>query len=508
MTAADPDPGDRCPASASCEPAGTGGDAIISVLYVDDEPCLLDVAKIFLESQGNISVLTSESGSTALALMEERTFDAIIADYQMPGMDGIEFLREVRSADTRIPFILFTGKGREEIAIEAIRSGADLYVQKGGSITAQFADLMHMIRVLVERIRYREALAETAQKFSALFESSSDAVMVAGIGEGTVRIREANARAFSLFALNRGGGTTDDPGYILPDLRQGDNGPCTLEKYLLRHAGDDPPASSWTFREADGSTTGYDLAVRRIGTGNGATKVLLVARAVTGEERGVEALALANHKLSLLAAITRHDIRNRLMILEAYLTLVNSDPENPVAKDYTSRMPDLVRGIRQQIEFTREYQDVGKSAPQWQDICEVVERARVQDGRDALLVRADACAGIGIFADRMLEYVFYNLIQNALLHGGHASAITFSVNRDDGPGCTLIVEDDGEGILPEDKERIFERGFGRNSGLGLYLAKEILSLTGISIRETGMPGKGARFELLVPPSAFRAGIQQ
>jgi PAS domain S-box-containing protein len=151
---------------------------MMSVLYVDDEHCLLDVTKLFLEATRKFSVTTSESGSLALDLMKKKKFDAIISDYQMPGMDGIEFLRKVRVDHQEVPFILFTGKGREEVAIDAINNGADSYIQKGGDAKAQFAELAHRIRMVVERNRARTKLSETEKKYKALFDSLADGILL------------------------------------------------------------------------------------------------------------------------------------------------------------------------------------------------------------------------------------------------------------------------------------------------------------------------------------------
>jgi len=103
----------------------------------------------------------------------------------------------------------------------------------------------------------------------------------------------------------------------------------------------------------------------------------------------------------------------------------------------------------------------------------------------------------------MLEKVFYNLFENAIRHGEHVTEITVRCERVPG-GLAVVVEDNGIGVLPEEKEKIFEKGFGKHSGFGLFLAREILSITGITIRENGTPGKGAMFEILVPEGQFRA----
>jgi len=118
---------------------------VLRILYVDDEPGLLEIGKIFLEDEGTFSVDTLISARTALTCLNTERYDAIIADYQMPGMDGIEFLRQLRASGNTTPFILFTGRGREEIVIQALNEGADFYLQKGGEPGPQFAELAHKI---------------------------------------------------------------------------------------------------------------------------------------------------------------------------------------------------------------------------------------------------------------------------------------------------------------------------------------------------------------------------
>ncbi|MDD1689817.1 MAG: PAS domain S-box protein [Methanoregula sp.] len=128
-----------------------------SILYVDDEPDLLELGKLFLEQSGQFSVSTAESGSIALAMMENQSFDAIISDYQMPECNGLRFLRALRRVSD-VPFILFTGKGREEVVIEAINTGADFYLQKGGDARAQFAELGHKVLQAISRRQAEQAL--------------------------------------------------------------------------------------------------------------------------------------------------------------------------------------------------------------------------------------------------------------------------------------------------------------------------------------------------------------
>lgn len=130
----------RCPVSP-----------IISVLYIDDQEDLLDIGKRFLERKGTIRVDICPSPHIAMQILKTKQYDAIISDYEMPEMDGISLLKRVREEDPSVPFIIFTGKGREEVVIEALNSGADFYLQKGGDPRAQFAELIHKVHHAVKR---------------------------------------------------------------------------------------------------------------------------------------------------------------------------------------------------------------------------------------------------------------------------------------------------------------------------------------------------------------------
>jgi PAS domain S-box-containing protein len=145
-----------------------------SLLYVDDEPSLLELAKIFLERTDSFSVTTKESAKEGIEALKNSTFDAIISDYAMPGMDGIEFLKTVRTENPTLPFLLFTGKGREEIAIEAIDNGADFYIQKGGQPKAQFAELAHKVGMAIQRRRAEQSLRDSERRYKAVVEDQTE----------------------------------------------------------------------------------------------------------------------------------------------------------------------------------------------------------------------------------------------------------------------------------------------------------------------------------------------
>lgn len=146
----------------------------ISVLYVDDEPTLLDLGKTFLERGGAFDVDTTPSSVEALVLLKKRNYDGVISDYQMPEMDGIALLKKIRSCHPDLPFILFTGKGREEIVIQAFDAGADYYVQKGGETRSQFRELSHKIILAVEKRRAERALKESEERYRNVVEDQTE----------------------------------------------------------------------------------------------------------------------------------------------------------------------------------------------------------------------------------------------------------------------------------------------------------------------------------------------
>jgi PAS domain S-box-containing protein len=150
---------------------------LLSVLYVDDDPVLLDVCKIYLERRSDISVTIAGSVTDALTLLETFSFDVIISDYEMRGTDGIGFLKILKEKQCSIPFILFTGRGREEVVIEAINNGATYYIQKGWDAKSQFAELDHKIREASRRRRAEQRLKEIEQYYTTLFEHSGTAII-------------------------------------------------------------------------------------------------------------------------------------------------------------------------------------------------------------------------------------------------------------------------------------------------------------------------------------------
>ncbi len=851
-------------------------DQSISLLYVDDEPALLEIVKAFLERSAGIRVDTEETAIDALRLLETQSYDAIVSDYQMPEMDGIAFLRVLRGRGDSTPFIIFTGKGREDVVIEAFEAGADFYIQKGGDPKSQFAELERKVRRAVDLHRAESAIRESEEKYRRLVDRASQMLFlhdqhgaildvnrkaiestgysreellsmnVADIDpdvderndkrwlwqeaplleemifetrhrrkDGSIYPAEVHATRVTIagepcilalatditsrkekdVALQeseekfrsiienlqdiyyrtdaRGIVTMLSPsaagifGYDTPDaiigkpasdfwaypeerkeilrriaeygrvldyevtLKRANGSPLPVsvschqiydtdgqpegiegiirditarkeaeerikeseEKYRLiaentadtiwiadlnlkiqyispsvqkmwgytpeevmgqslqemltprsfesvqkQFAGEmaleatgeaDPERTihiEFEKYRKDGTTILVENAVRFLRDRDGQpTGIIGVSRDITewrraekererneyrfsllanqtrayiwevdskglftsigpeseaiigympdeivgklhffdlhpeenreefkravmevfarGEplrefEHGAirksgelfwistsgiplvddsgnligywgtdtditerklaeDALRTANKKLQILSGITRHDIQNKIMVLQAYLDLTRPEVDDPKLSQYLSEIDRAGNEIQRQIEFTRTYQELGVERAAWYALKDLIATKY-----GSKLPSFADCIGYRVLADPMIQKVFENLMENTLRHA-HSTTRIGCRCEERGGQLAIIWEDNGPGIPDDLKERIFERGYGENTGLGLFLSREILAITGITIRETGEYGRGARFEMLVPAGAWQ-----
>ena len=213
-------------------------------------------------------------------------------------------------------------------------------------------------------------------------------------------------------------------------------------------------------------------------------------------------LAAANKKLTLLSGITRHDISNQLTVLRGFLRILEKKQPDTSFSEHFQNINTAAQRISSMIQFTKEYEAIGVYASAWQDVRTLVDTAAKVAPLGQVMVKNDLPAGTEVFAGPMIVKVFYNLMDNAVRYGGKITTIRFSVEERD-EDLVIVCEDDGDGVPADEKEKIFERGFGKNTGLGLFLAREILDITGITISESGEPGTGARFEMTVPDGSYR-----
>jgi len=233
---------------------------------------------------------------------------------------------------------------------------------------------------------------------------------------------------------------------------------------------------------------------------------LVYIRDIRERKRSQKALEQAKKKLNLLNYVTFNEIKNKIFTISGYQHFIKSkigNAESPILS-FLLKEDDLLGDITESLKFAQTYQDLGLKIARWQNVNQVFLMAISH--LDFIKIKHHVMIGdLEIFADPLLEQVFQILADNILVHGKTATQVTLRYEQNHDESVTIFVEDNGVGLPAEIKESIFLPEFQKTKSVGLFLAGEILEITEISIRETGTPGKGARFEMTVPKDGYRFG---
>lgn len=366
-------------------------------------------------------------------------------------------------------------------------------------VTATLLILLLLITFALTQLRNRqeqERLAASEEKFSRAFHANPALMAITTIDKGRVLdVNEAFVQALGYTRDEVIGKTIADLGlYVEPGIWG------HIEDRVVK----------------DGQVRNLDLAVFRKDGGvlhglfsammievAGTLRLLTVMLDITERKRAEDALRKANQKLGVLTQLTRKDLLNEVFILNGYLDLVTRDAAgqdrilNKIGKG-----EQAAKSINEITQFIQDYQDLGAEPPVWQNVrmAAMFGLSHIEKGA----TRFDLETGnLEIYADALLERVWQGLFENVIMHGGHATRVRVW-HTTTTEGIMIIAEDDGTGIPHDRKQRIFLHGNWEGTGVrGLFFIREILDITGITIRETGEPGTGARFEILVPTGGFR-----
>ncbi len=343
-----------------------------------------------------------------------------------------------------------------------------------------------------------KALRESEEKFRSYVENANDIIYSLSAGGMFTYVSPKWTELLGHDAAEVIGKTVDS--FIHPD----DLPACHEFVRQVLMQGEKKSGIEYRIRHRDGTWQWHTTTASPIRDEAGNTISFLgICRDITERRRAEDALRSANRQLTLLTGITRHDILNKVSVILGFLSIAEKKAGSPDAAGYLKKIHAATEAIRSQIEFTRVYENLGTHEPQWIDLDGVMPRNQVPA---PLTLDADV-KGVQVLSDPMLEKVFFNLLDNSIRHGQRVTRIRVSAHSS-GDDLVVVWEDNGVGIAPDEKEQIFERGFGKNTGLGMFLVREILTLTGITIAETGEPGKGARFEIRVPKGVFRISGSQ
>jgi len=350
--------------------------------------------------------------------------------------------------------------------------------------------------LVIERKRVADALQQSEKRYRLLVNSAAEAIIVAQ----DAMLRLVNPVTVAMMGFSEQELMSKPfPAFIHPDDRA-----KVVENYQKRMRGEAVPARyAFRFLAKDGRAIWVEISAVLIDW-EGRPATLNFLTDITERKLAEDALRQANAKLGILNTITRHDINNQMTVVKGFLELCKQREKDPELARYIERISYAAANVLEQIDFTKDYQELGIHAPAWASFGRKAVNALATLHLSGVALE-DWTEGVEVLADPLVEKVFYNLIDNSVRHGGRVTRIKMSSERV-GDSMLIVYEDDGLGISAEDKKRLFEKGFGKNTGYGLFLIREILAITGITITERGQAGKGVRFEMLVPSGTWRLSL--
>jgi PAS domain S-box-containing protein len=466
-----------------------------TILVVEDEFITGEDIQNSLIDMGYDAPLVIDNAPDAIAKTGELRPDVVLMDVTLIGkMNGIEAASKIRS-EYGIPVIFLTAHSDESTFEKAKDSEPFGYIIKPYEPRS--------LAISIEMARYKHALDEKLRQSEEKYR---------GFVQNFLGIAYRLNEDFTVVFFH--GATEAITGYPEPAFSAGeiswehllypDDAAGFLEtNQKIRAAPGYSGTREYRIRRKDGEVRWIYELLQKVGRTNQSPAFIQGScYDITERKNAEDAIRIANRKLNLLNNITRHDILNTLHGLLGLLEMAEDVITEKDARQILLDMRVSTTQIQKQITFTRNYQDVGVKAPVWQGARACVVRATAQIPLDPITIGMDLADSIEIFADPLLEKVFYNLVDNAVRYGEKIRRIRFSSSVRDNR-LVLICEDDGIGVPPGEKERIFEQCVGKNTGMGLFLSREILMITGISIRECGEPGTGARFEIIIPSGSWR-----
>lgn len=471
----------------------------IEILHIDDDSAFLDLTEAFLESElPNASIDTANSPEAGLDALEESTYHCIVSDYDMPGRNGLELLRSVRAEYPELPFVLYTGKGSEEIAAEAINAGVTGYLQKGGP---------DQHRRLANRVRH------AATEHCARIESERYSTVLRALGYPVYVVNEdaafeyVNEAFLELTGYEREEIIGSEPGLVKSD--EGVERADDMLAKVVSETGPDTQQFRVDIRTKEGDIVPCHDHMAALPFDEEFRGSVGILRDISTQQRTREELVRQNERLEEFVSIVSHDLRAPITNAKAAASLAEStgDPERfeqlAAEHDRMERMIDELLTLAKEGETVTETERVQLEPlveECWESFCRDDDTLRSTLGDDFTVEASHS----------RLRRLLENLVRNAVEHGstGNRPETDDSVDHGDSPVTVTVgeldvggfyVSDDGAGIDPKDREHVFEPGFtsdGSGTGFGLTIVKRIADAHGWELRVSEGTDGGARFEFI------------
>jgi len=449
----------------------THGTDELLVLHVDDEPSVCELTTAFLEQiDERITVRTDTRPTAVLGRLSDEAFDCVVCDYEMPDLTGIEVLRDVRDEYPNLPFILFTGRGSEEVASEAVNAGVTAYVQKGGSEV--YDQLAHRITNEVSRLRSERRAKIAEERLLTLYEQTDGFYILDADWQITY---------WNQTMVERTGRSADDVlGRDFWTVFPEPSGTDVHEFFRTAVAADEPQEFETYLDFLD-----QWVEIRAYPVDDG---LFVHSRQVTDEKERKRELEDRNQILQSFANTVSHDLRNPLSVAEGRLELAKEtgdfDHLEEVAQAH-NRMRNLIDEL---LRLARG-EELSVSQMSLRAVAEQAWKTVEAEGSE-LLVDGDLTIEAH---ESQLRRLFENLFWNAIEHGSATTVRVGLIGE-----CGFYVEDTGTGVPEGERENVFDSGYStaeEGAGYGLHIVSGIVDLHGWDITLTDGDAGGARFEI-------------
>jgi len=462
----------------------------IRILHAEDDPDFADLTARYLRSENDRFAVTSvRDASAAQDHLLTDSVDCIVSDYNMPGQNGIALLRAARDEFPDIPFILFTGKGNEEVASEAISAGVTDYLQKETG-TEQFTLLANRIVTAVENYRRQHTLERQSDLFTKTQDLANVGAWEHNPGTGEIHFSD---KIYEIYGVD-----TD----FEPDPES------DIERFY--HSADRDTVLEATSRAVEFGEP-YDIEVR-ITAADGIEKWIRTRgkpefangtcqrirgtiQDITDRKQRERELRQQKDRLAEFAGVVSHDLRNPLNVVTGRLELVQEECNSPHLTPIDDAIARMERIIDDVLWLAPEGRDIGETnavdllqtaASVWAMVSDTSEHADlvIADTENRVLIDADA--------DRLTQ-LLENIFRNAIDHGRPDATVSLEVTE-----TGFTITDDGPGIPPEHRDHVFENGYSTEAGgtgLGLSIVERVVAAHGWDIRAAESDTGGARFEI-------------